>query len=209
MALPTITAPPGTPVFLAAGHQHVEDSAYAQVRPTTGHSRARRVWTTTERVVAVSWLLSASQMAAVDAWFEDDLEAGALEFAAQVANLGPGLLWYRARWISFETELLNLGRGRVSGTLLLIGEGTATPPETGALAAEISARLVSVPASFSVPVSLAAEISVPLENVRSLAAEIAVALISESFIAYGFLREDTDSDGQFILREDGARILRE
>lgn len=204
MSLPSITAPPGTPVFLAAGHGIEEDSVYAQVGMTTGHSRTRRVWTVPERVVSVSWILEPEQLAAVDAWYEDDLLAGSRQFAAQVANQGVGsrLLWWTARWIDYSVELMHLGRGRVFGALLLTGEGSEIGPST-ALAMEISVPLLDIRSSLYPPTALAIEIEVALVQPVGLSMEIEVDLLN---VYVGFLLRE---DGDFILREDGDKIILE
>lgn len=121
MALPTILAPAGTPVFLAEGHAIALRNVYAPVRFAKGTARQRRVVTAQQRIVAVEWLLSGAQMADVEQWYEQTLDAGAIEFSARVANQGAGLLYWRARWLEFQTEMMHLGRGRVSGKLLLTG----------------------------------------------------------------------------------------
>jgi hypothetical protein len=178
MTLPTITAPSGTPVFLAEGHGIEEDSVFAQVKFATGHSRARRVWTVTERVVSVQWFLEADEMLAVDDWYENVLLAGAREFSAYVRNQGDGMLWWRARWVEYRTEMLHKGRGRVTGSLLLTGEGSVTGPDTGALEMEIAVALLDTRSTVSVPSGLAMEISIALLQPQLLAAEITVALLS-------------------------------
>jgi hypothetical protein len=192
MTLPTITAPEGTPVFLAEGHSIEEDSVYAQVPYTTGHSRARRVWTVPERVVSVSWLLDADLLAAVDAWYEDALLAGTREFAARVRNQGAGaaLLWWTARWINFETEMLHLGRGRVSGSLLLTGEGSETGPETGAMAMEVLIDLVDVRSAVSVPKVLAMEVLIDLIQPAVLRMEVLIDLLNNYEVVNGRVTQD-------------------
>lgn len=192
MTLPTITAPDGAPVFLAEGHGIEEDSVFAQVGYTTGHSRARRVWTVPERAVAVSWLLDADVMAAVDDWYENTLLAGTRQFAARVRNQGAGsaLLWWTARWIDFQTEMLNLGRGRVSGMLLLTGEGSETGPETGALAMEVEIALLDVRSTVSVPKNLAMEILIELLQPQVLRMEISIALLNSYEIVNGRITQD-------------------
>ena len=128
MALPTIIAPPSAPVFLAEGHEIEEISTFAQVRFATGHGRARPARTVVERIVSVEWFLEAGPMLEVFNWYEDGLEAGARTFSAYLKKLGGGMVWREARWLNFETEMLHLGRGRVSGRLLLFGpEYTAGP----------------------------------------------------------------------------------
>jgi len=164
MTLPAITTPAGTPKFLASSHTVTEDSAYAVVKSATGHSRQRRVWTVTERLVNVEWFLEEDLLIATEDWYENTLQAGTRTFSVQLRNEGatPDLLWWEVRWISFQTEMMNYGRGRVSGQLMLFGEGSSTPPEFGVLAMEVSLPLDAVPGSVIVPVAYGMEVFLPL-----------------------------------------------
>lgn len=203
-ALPAIMVPSVAPVFLAEGHAIDEDSVYAQVDMKTGHSRARRVWTVTERVVTVMWLLPGPVMEVVDDWYENTLLAGELKFSARVRNQGPGMLWWAARWITYQTEMLPNGWGKVTGSVLLTGEGSSIPPSTGDLAMEIAVPLLSISESLFGENSLAMEISVALLQPLEMAMEIVVALENQR-TAY-ILREDGVS---YLLRENGGRFIRE
>lgn len=162
MALPPIIAPPGTPVFLADGHEVEEVSRHAQVRFGTGHGRARPARTAVDRIISVAWFLSAEQMLDVFNWYEDGLEAGALTFSAYIKRIGAGMVWREARWIQFETEMLHLGRGRVSGRLMLFGPEYAQGPVINDLAVEVLFPLNAV-ATPTIPVELAAELSFALD----------------------------------------------
>lgn len=200
MSLPGIIAPPGTPVFLAEGHQIAEDSVFAQVNFRSGHARSRRARTVPERVVSVSWFLEADQLADVESWFENDLQAGALQFAARVANQGPGLLYWTARWIEFQTQMLPLGRGLVTGTLLLTGEGSETGPDLSELAAEVSVALAGA-ATATIPNELAAEVVIALVANSAntlLQAEASIALDGEAAI------EETLLLAEVSIALDGA-----
>lgn len=171
MALPTIIAPPEAPVFLADGHEIEELSRYAQVPMQVGHSRARPVRSSNERIVNVRWFLEAEPMAAVYEWYEGTLEAGTRLFAARVARQGgdptsglwPSLAWWSARWLSFQTEMLHYGRGVVTGRLYLIEGPFAEGPDLGSLAMEIRAPLLGS-ASPTIPVALAMEIEAGLDG---------------------------------------------
>lgn len=180
MTLPTLTAPVSAPVFLAEGHGIEEDPVFTDVQVASGHARRRRVFTVAERVVSVRWLLEAAQMAAVDDWFENTLQAGALSWSAQVANqAGPGLVWWEARWLAPpQFEMLHLGRGLVSGQLFLVGEPSEAGPETGVLRAEMLARLLDVRGNVSVPKVLAMEVLAALEQPQVLRMEIEAALLN-------------------------------
>ena len=162
MALPPIIAPPGTPVFLADGHEIEEVSPYAQIRFGTGHGRARPARTIVERVVSVEWFLSAAQMLDVYEWYEDGLEAGERTFSAYLKRLGAGMIWREARWIQFETEMLHFGRGRVSGSLLLFGPEYSQGPTINDLAIEVLFPLNAV-ATPTIPVDLSIEIDFALD----------------------------------------------
>ena len=98
MALPELLLPDGTPAFLADGHSIELTPMYADVPTRTGHDRRRRVYTVVPRVVSVGLQLTAAQMLAFHAWYEGALQAGAQRFSAQLANQGPGLLWWSARF---------------------------------------------------------------------------------------------------------------
>ena len=171
MALPTIIAPPEAPVFLADGHEIEELSRYAQVQMQVGHGRARRVRSLSERMVDVSWFLEAEAMQAVYEWYEGTLQAGTQLFAARLATEGldlvsetwPSLSWWTARWVQFQTEMMNLGRGRVYGRLYLIEGPFVAGPDLGSLAMEIRAPL-RASATPTIPPDLAMEISAPLDG---------------------------------------------
>lgn len=137
MALPPIIAPPGTPVFLADGHDVEDVSRYAQVRFATGHGRARPARSSLDSIVSVEWFLEAAQMNDVYAWYEDGLEAGARTFSAYLKRFGSGMFWREARWLNFETEMLHFGRGRASGRLFLFGPEYTQGPTINDLAVEI------------------------------------------------------------------------
>ena len=78
MALPEIVLPSGLPAWLIDGHQSELQDAYAHVQMRTGHNRVRRVWRNPPEVRSVSMLLEDWQAAIFHAWFENDLQAGAL-----------------------------------------------------------------------------------------------------------------------------------
>ena len=171
MALPGIIAPPEAPVFLADGHEIEHLSRYVQVQMQTGHSRPRVVRSQPERMVNVEWFLEAPAMLAGYEWYEGTLEAGTKLFSARVASQGidpatqvwPLLTWWTARWVQFQTEMLNLSRGRVSGRIYLIEGPFETGPDLSSLAMEIRAPLLGTAAPY-VPADLAMEIDVALDG---------------------------------------------
>lgn len=185
VTLPTIIAPPSAPVFLAAGHLVNEDGAFTPVRFATGHARNRRTRTVTERTVTVGWFLEAGPLADVWSWYEDELQSGALPFSARVANdEGDGLVYWAARWVDFQIEMLPKGRGRLTGTLYLYGEPSDVGPDLAELAAEVSVRLAGA-ATAMIPSNLAVEVVVALEADSAdltMQAEVSVALDGEATV---------------------------
>jgi hypothetical protein len=204
MALPELLLPPGTPAFLADGHIVDLVPLHADVPMRTGHSRKRRVYTTAPRLVTVGLQLSQAQMVAFDAFFEGPLQAGALPFTAQVANLGPGLLYWQATFEQPYSATPNDAAAcwTVSAQLRLTGAGQASAPAATSMAADTYVALAGT-ATLVISQSLAADTTVALLAAGGqLAADTVVALLG--FHGY-LLRED----GTPYQREDGTFILRE
>ena len=203
MALPELTLPDGTPAWLAEPHGVELVPQYADVAMRTGHHRRRRVYTTAPRLVQVGLQLTAAQMLAFHTWFEDSTQAGALPFSTQVANIGPGLLWWRAQFTEpYSADAGEAGASfRVSARLLLTGDGSAAGPYTPALTAAIGIALAGS-ASLTAPNDLSAAVSIALLPVTGLTAAIVIALLLPPSFR---LREDAS----FRLREDGTKRLRE
>jgi hypothetical protein len=129
MALPELKLPSGVPNFVAPSQAVEAFGAYAAVPMGSGHGRQRRIKRTAPRRVSVtSHLLTGAQMTALDAWFEDDLRAGALPFSAQLSNVGTGTLWWPAFWVAPWKAQATNGRWRVNGQLFVTGDGQATWP---------------------------------------------------------------------------------
>jgi hypothetical protein len=179
MSLPGITTPSGTPVFLAAGHNFQERSVYESVEFGTGHSRTRPVRTGLQRIASVSWDLDEAQAAAVDNWLENTLQAASLEFAAQVASEdGPGMLWWRARWLTMPTwEMMHRGFKRLNGQLFLVGEGTEEGPDTFNMQVDFVEHLLAGAMSIATDASMAVSFSDGLVVVRSFRITFASSLV--------------------------------
>ena len=128
MALPSLLLPATLPHWLAAGYASEPESIYGRAQMSTGHTRIRRVFTVADRKEQVSMLLSDAQLAAFHAWHELDLQAGLLPFAAQVANLGPGLVWFDALMLDYTSTPQPGGISMLGATLLLRGSPSATGP---------------------------------------------------------------------------------
>lgn len=204
MPLPALQAPSGLPLFLLAGHGISPDSLHDDIDVLQGEGRKRKVQTYAPRVVQVSWFLSEEQAAIADAWFENSLVVLHEPFTARIAPLGTdsGIYW-AAQWIEPPTwEALHLGRWRVTGQLLLTGEGSDTAPGPVELAIEYEFAL-NGSAVVLVPADLAIEYEFALQSITPIEIEYEFAL--EVDVPSFELRED---DG-FELREDGGKERRE
>jgi len=187
--LPQLTLPAGTPPFRARGHASQRSSQYAHPRFQTGHSRARRVWTASERLVPVSLLLRSAPAAAFRDWFELVLPDAGGQFSAQVVNDDVGtarLLWYTAE---FEAPPVYTPRGRrhwiVDATLRLTGDGQVDGPYTGLLRATAtlalsgSVRGTVTPMFSATAVAALEQLTVP----TGLAATATAALMQPVYFA--------------------------
>lgn len=180
MALPELTLPPGTPAFSVENHDIEMGSMFADIPMRTGHHRRRRVYTTVPRVVSVKLDLTLAQMAAVHDWFEGPLQVGVQPFSAQVANQGPGLLWWKARFVEpYTAEADSAGQSFwVTAKLLLTGVGQVAAPYSPSMSAGVRVGLVSS-CTLTVPLNLAAAVVIALvDNSNTLASSITVTLTS-------------------------------
>ncbi len=184
MTLPLVFPPSSLPTFLATGHGIELGDDYAGVKRGSGHSRKRPTSTGRPRIVSVAWLLNEAQMTALDDWFENALVVGANTFTAEVANQGPGQLFWEARWVEpYTSDPQATPQGllwTVTGRIQLFGEGEAARPLTGDMAAEIDVAMLGSGSLVLPDTPLAAEIIVALEQITPLLAEIRVALLSTS-----------------------------
>lgn len=203
MSLPGILLPFGMPVFQSAGHSIALRSIYADVPFRTGHGRKRPIARSRPRVVQVGLFLTREQMAVFDDWFNDDLDVGTRQFSAQVANQGPGLLWWAAEW--FDVPLctpLHSGYWRVTGSLLLTGEGSVDGPEYTTATVEFLAPLTATAVAV-LDGNAAVEFGAELTTVALAAVEFGAAL--ETHAAEYLLLQSLS----YIRRQDGGRFLRE
>jgi len=182
VALPQIALPGNFPAWLAAGHEDQPQTVYARVPMSTGEARLRRVYTTAPRVRSVSLLLTPSQAAQFHEWFERDLRAGEVAFAAKVRSPSLGEVWWEARFAeAYRADPLPTRNGvvwQISAELLLTGEPSIEPPVLSTLAAEVLVGL-SGSAQLTTEIWLAAEVDVTMEgtvSISDLAAEVEVPL---------------------------------
>lgn len=141
MTLPLIFPPSSLPKFSASGHGIRPGSDYAGVPRGKGHSRKRPKSTGAHRIVPVRWVLTSAQAADLDFWGETSLNVWTRAFTAEVANQGPGRLFWRAEWAAMPRCIPQpTPRGvmwEVIGSLVLTGDGEASAPSTGELSGEI------------------------------------------------------------------------
>jgi len=182
VTLPLIFPPSSLPLFLGRGIGVTLGDDFAGVARGSGHSRKRPKSSGKPRTVSVAWQLTYAQMIELDLWGEQALNVWTEEFTAEVPNMGPGRLFWRARWAEMP-RMRPQGTPRgpewaVTGTLILYGEGAASRPSTGALSGEIliarlGSGLLVLPAT-----PLAGEILIARIAVTLLAGEIVIALTS-------------------------------
>lgn len=96
MALPTLVMPESLPPWLATGYESSPGTVCGYASMSVGHSRTRRIFTRAERREKCLLRLASAQLPVFFNFFEVDLQAGALPFAAKVTHLGPGTRWWDA-----------------------------------------------------------------------------------------------------------------
>jgi hypothetical protein len=113
MTLPAITMPDSLPGWLCMPHDVTYGTPYADVPMSTGAARRRRVASGAAHLLDAALSLSAAQMADFHAWFEDDLQAGALPFAARVMSPAYVLQWWHARFVTPPQQVPDAAVGGV------------------------------------------------------------------------------------------------
>ncbi len=196
--------PDGTPPFLADAHSIELTPMYADVPMRTGHDRRRRVYTIVPRQMSVALFLTQAQMLAFHQWFEGPLQAGVQWFSSQVANQGPGLLWWKTRFAEpYTAEQLELGYSRVTAKLLLVGQGSATGPYTANMTAATQIAF-SGSVLLTSPTNLVAATTIALLPATFLSAASSVALVT---LLPGYRLRETDA--AFRLRQASGKRKRE
>lgn len=177
MSLPEILVPAGTPVFLENEHAQQPRGVYCDVPMGTGIPRRRRVSTTSPRTVAVSWSVNADRVAAIKAWYDNTLKAGSLPFSAHVARIGArGLMWWSATWVDPPNyEPVTARRWRVTGDLLLEGQGSVDGPVFTSAAAEFNAAMVATAIVIRTAIA-SAEFVAALTTIAPSRAEFSAAM---------------------------------
>lgn len=132
MALPSIVMPATLPDWRVAPHEQTLPAPYAPVQFTTGQARMRRTSVGAATAQQAELLLTEAQALVLHNWFEDDLQAGVLPFAARVLSPAGGHEWWHARFAQPPVwECLATSGGpwwRVQAVLRLEGAPSNTAP---------------------------------------------------------------------------------
>lgn len=128
MPLPSIIMPSTLPDWMVDGYQAEPQPTVAHVPMATGPGRLRPIYTTADRRERATLRLLPAQLPVWDEFAEDTLEAGRLPFAARMCNLGPGVRWFSALLLSWDTDPKPNGRTILSAELLLRGPAYLSGP---------------------------------------------------------------------------------
>jgi hypothetical protein len=178
MSLPLIFTPAGIPLPLIEGFGIALGEQFDHVGALQGEGRKRRVYTTAPRTAQVAWLLTEQQMADFDGWLENTLQALTQRFTLGLQRIGVGLEYWAAEFVgepSKDPIPSPNGLWRVVGSVLLTGEPSDTPPETGALALRTIVELngsavltVPNPLSLHTYVRLGSRVALSLRTIVEL-----------------------------------------
>lgn len=132
MTLPALTMPATVPDWHATGYSQVLGGPFASVGVMTGAPRLRRVGVGAVHVVEAQMYCSAEQALDLQAWIEDDLEAGTLPFAARVMADDGTRVWWHARLVGLPdwqaVATTGLPSWQVLVSLRLEGEASEVAP---------------------------------------------------------------------------------
>jgi len=147
--LPPLTLPASIGAFLRDGHAIENMPMFGDAKMQTGVAKRRRVYLATPNIVDVSLEVTQTGVKDFQEWFDGPLAAGTNFFSAQVANQGPGLLWWKARFYSdgnsapFQVEFLGGLWWRITAKLITFGEGSLTGPASSVLSGGVIFDLIS------------------------------------------------------------------
>lgn len=121
------------PSVLVEGHGFQPEPNARERARDQGEMRLRPRWRSVPELCTVSWLyVEQAQFDAFDAWYEDQLLAGSLDFDLLVQDRGTpfGRRWYTAQFVGdYRCEVLDALMYRVSATLRLVEDlGTLRIP---------------------------------------------------------------------------------
>jgi hypothetical protein len=114
--------PPALPAALVAGHGFQPVPNARQRERDQGEVRLRPRYRSSPEVCSASWLFDQDQFDAFHDWFEDELQAGSLDFDVRVQHRGTeyGTTWYTAVFLQdYAAEVLHPMLYRVTAPLLL------------------------------------------------------------------------------------------
>jgi hypothetical protein len=156
--------PTGLPTALADGHgfQPLENARPRQ--RDQGEMRMRPRWRTTPERCTVRWRFTQAQFDLFDAWYEDTLRAGTLDFDVPVHRRGQtsgdssGLTWYTALFEGdYACEVDKTQRYFVSATLQLLddlGPDRVPPGITSTIALDFGLSAQTLPPLLAATIEL-------------------------------------------------------
>lgn len=99
MALPSLEMPATVPDWRYAPHDVQAGEPYARVQFITGQPRVRRTSVGTVQQMQAEMLCTQAQAQALHTFYEEDLDAGSLPFAARVLAPDGSREWWHARFV--------------------------------------------------------------------------------------------------------------
>ena len=186
--LPSLGLPPSCGQFRREGHGVEKQSLFGDARMQTGVARRRRIYLSTPWTATVSLEVTQAALADFVSWYEGPLARGSKFFSAQITNLGPGLLWYRARVIGapgqapYTTEFLGGNWWRISMKLMLIGDGSVTGPVSSVLKGGVLFDLLTS-AKLTVPQVLTGGVTFALLAVTAAAGGVLTGSVAFRLLA--------------------------
>lgn len=203
--------PAGVPCFLLSGHAVEPDALHDSLDFMQGHGREVQLFTVAPRYAEVSLDLSEAQAGQVDEWMQTALVVLTAPWTAEIAPLGASSRYWAAQWVAppawsprarKQADGSHSTRWRLSGRLLLTGEGSDAKPLGGVLSTTYTIDLTGS-VRISAAVALDTEYTVDLRSINALQTEYTIDL--EQDVPTYYDREDTG----FIERESGGFLQRE
>jgi len=205
MALPELLLPSSTPPFLAVEHVHSPISLYSEITWATGHSTKRRLYTTAPRIVSVALDMDQDSMTDFHYWFEGPARGGSEYFSCQLANFGPGLLWFKTRFLRpYVATPDHTGmRWEVKFQLYVVGTGSLTAPVSTSAGSTRTLPLAEESVVLTVTQSAGSTRMLVLDAVLSDAGSTRILALESTNSAPALIQE---TGGFYITQEDGSLI---
>lgn len=140
------------PPFFATGHSFEHIGVAEDVAFERGEDRSRQIYTFNPQLVNITTELTQAQFDVFDAWFENDLCAGACRFDVLVASQGgTGVSWWTSQFVeTYKWEAFGWYYAVTARLLLLDGPYASRVDPTLRGAMTLSTGLAALSASGSV-----------------------------------------------------------